>query len=525
VLFNALEYGEWIAVLVYVYAHGGATAAGLVAVGALVPCALAAPVLAVAADRYSPATVLVVGYATLAASMFLVGAAILAGLSAGFVYAASIVAAVPFVIPRPAQAALLPGIARSAEELTAANVVSGWSEGVGVVLGPLLVAVTIDVLGSGGVLVLLAAGAVLAAALMVPVARRAAADATPAREAVPQSALVETREGLRAVREVPGAGLLVALLASQFVAIGTLDILSVVMAFQLLGTGQSGVALLNAAFGAGGVASVALTVMLVGRRRLAPPILVAAVVWGVAFAVLAAQSQPAPAYLLLALAAAMRSVLDVAGRTLLQRTAPTEVLARVFGLLEGLVMAALAAGSLLVPVLVATVGARGAVVGVGLVLPLLVLATAPRLLALDGQAHVPVVEISLLRRVAMFRALPPPEIEALARNLDPLHARAGELIIRQGDHGNQLYLVSDGSVSVHRDGRELATLERGQIFGEIALLHSTTRMADVVAVTDTSLYSLAGEPFLAAVTGHLPAHDEAQQLAAERLATSKRWTS
>src|SRR5262249_1792824 len=68
-LFILTEYSVWIAMLVYAYAHGGATIAGLVALAQLVPAAILAPVAAAAADRRSPVLLLAGGYVVQAAAM------------------------------------------------------------------------------------------------------------------------------------------------------------------------------------------------------------------------------------------------------------------------------------------------------------------------------------------------------------------------------------------------------------------------------------------------------------------------
>ncbi len=184
-----------------------------------------------------------------------------------------------------------------------------------------------------------------------------------------ESPVGEAVAGFRVLRENRDARLLVALLGAQFVAIGALDVLYVVLALGLLGLGESGAGYLNAAFGAGGVIGIAATAALVGRARLAPPLLAGVAVWFAALAFLAAYARTISALVLLAAAGAGRSLVDVAGRTLLQRTAPPELLSRVFGVLEGLTMAGLAIGSVLAPMLVGLAGAEGAVFGVALVPP------------------------------------------------------------------------------------------------------------------------------------------------------------
>ena len=186
-------------------------------------------------------------------------------------------------------------------------------------------------------------------------------------------------------------------------------------------------------------------------------------------------------------------------------------------------MAAFALGSLLVPVLIWLLGDRGAVAATGLILPVLVLSMLPWLLRTDQRATAPVVEVSLLRRVPAFAALPPPEIEGLARTLQLVHVPAGQVILRQGEMlrqgeaGNCLYVIADGIVSVSRDRAPLAVLGRGAIFGEIALLTGSPRSADVTAATDAELYALDEAPFVAALTSHAPARRIAQALAHRRI--------
>ena len=333
----------------------------------------------------------------------------------------------------------------------------------------------------------------------------------------PAPPLEEALAGFRLLGREPAARTLVGILSAQFVAIGALDVLYVVLAISVLDLGGSGAGYLNAAFGAGGVAGLAVTVALIGRRRLTPALVLGVVVWGAAFALLGAWPTTLGALLLLAAAGAGRSLLDVAGRTILQRTAPGDVLSRVFGVLEGLSMAGLALGSLLTPALVSLFGARWAIVGIGALLPLAVLLTSGQLLEIDRRAPVPVVEIALLRSLPLFSPLGAPALEGLARGLVELQAPAGTAVIREGEPGDRFYVVADGELEVSRGGPQLRTIGRGDGFGEIALLENVPRTATVTARTDSRLYALDKPSFLASVSSHPRAAGEAERLVRERL--------
>ena len=221
---------------------------------------------------------------------------------------------------------------------------------------------------------------------------------------------------------------------------------------------------------------------------------------------------------MLTVAGASRALLDVASRSLLQRSVPAQSLGQVFGLLEGLTMAGLAIGAVLVPVLVHLGGSPLALLGVAAVLPLAAAAGGRALFSLDAQAPVPVVQIALLRSIPLFAELPGPALEGLAAALTPAEVPAGTTMIRQGEQGDAYYAIAAGQLDVFQDGRFVRRCERGEGVGEIALLRAIPRTATVTAHTDATVYKLAREPFLTAVLGHAATQRQAHGIAEARLA-------
>jgi hypothetical protein len=511
-LFVLTEYSVWIAMLVYAYSRGGALIAGVVALAQLVPAALLAPVFAGLADRRSPVVLLAGGYLVQAAGMGATAAAIAGGVPLA-AYAAAVVASTAVTATRPAQSTLLPSLAVTPDQLTAANVVVSWVEAAGIAIAGSLTGVLI---WAGGVAVVFTVCSALGAVAALLVVRlQVPALAAPTAQATPVAAGLTASVRLAAGQ--PRLRLMLALLTAEAAVVGALDLLFVILAVTVLGRSQAWAGYLNSVYGVGAILAAAISVLLVGRR-LGLPILGAGLLLSGALAALAAGLGLAGTVALLTVAGASRALLDVASRSLLQRSVPAQSLGQVFGLLEGLTMAGLAIGSVLVPALVHLGGSRLALLGVAAVLPLAATVGGRALFSLDADAPVPVVQIALLRSIPLFAELPAPALEGLAAALVPGEVPAGTTLIRQGEEGDAYYAIAAGQLDVFQDGRFVRRCGRGEGVGEIALLRAVPRTATITAHTDATVYKLAREPFLTAVLGHAATQRQAHSLAEARLA-------
>jgi MFS family permease len=286
-------------------------------------------------------------------------------------------------------------------------------------------------------------------------------------------------------------------------------VLSVVVAIELLGTGEPGAGALMTAVGVGAVLGSLTASMLVGTRRLGTWFAIGVVLWGLPLVVVGLLAQQGVALVALAFIGVGNALIDVAGFTLLGRMAPDEVLARVFGVLESTVAICMGLGAVAASVLVEWWGVRPALVAVGLVCPVLAALSLVRLRRLDEAVGVRDRDLALLQRVPMLRVLPLPSVEQLARGLAPVTVPAAQWVFRQGERGDLYYVIESGEVDVVGDGRLVATLGPGEGFGEIALLRSSPRTATVRARTDVRLHALTSERFLPVVLGYTPSAAEA----------------
>jgi hypothetical protein len=518
--FSLAEWTSWIAILVYAFNRGGATETGVAALVQLAPSALVAPLAASIGDHVRRERALLLAYVLQATTMALTAGALLLQAPSPLVYLAAASAATSITLTRPVQAAILPSLSRTPSELTAANVTAGAIETGAMLVGPIAAGLALALTGSGvvfgGAAVVTAMGALLVSRITVlDVDRHLSLPASGWRGAVP-----EALAGFRLLLHEREPRAVLAVLGAAAVLWGALDVFIVVLALDVLALGEPGVGYLNAALGAGGLAGAALSLGLIGRRGLSTPLGIGILLWSVPLAAIGLLAS-APAVIALLTAAGLgRVVMDVAGRTLLQRVASDHMLSRLFGLLEGVHMGSLAIGSIAAPALIVMTGEQGAFLLAGALMLMAAALVWPVLRRLDGAAVARPRELALLRGIPMFAPLGPAAIERLAAGLVPVHAHQGSLVVRQGEPGDHFYIITDGQVAISIDGRHVRDEGPGESFGEIALLRNVPRTASVEAVATTELVALERRVFLEAVTGQPLSRSAADGVIEERLTAS-----
>ncbi len=493
----AAEWTHFVALGVFAYNTGGASAVGIAGLVRMLPAALVAPFAATLGDRFRRERFLVV--------VSLAGSAALGGSAAAYfvsrseliVFALAAVVGVTSTIFRPALQATLPSLARTPQELIASNGATSTFESLGTLLGPLVAGILVTVADVGVVFLVAAAALLVAAGLLQRVQVEGRIQATAPEEMPRPRELLAG--GFRAVVSEPRTRLLVFLTTAQSFVRGALNVLIVVGAFRVLGAGAGAVGYLTAAVGVGGLVGAFGALSLKGRQ-LAVPFGVSLIFWGLPIALIPAWPRVAVAFLLLAVVGAANSVEDVAVFTLLQRVIPDDVLTRVLGIVWGLAMGAIAIGSVAATGIVALVGSRAAFVVVGAILPLTTLIVWRQLVRIDREMLPPADELAIVEGVPMFAPLSIAAKEHMAARLVEVPVSAGEVVIRTGEAGDRFYMVADGALEVTNGVH--ARARRGDFFGELALLRDIPRTATVIATTRSRLYALERDDFLAAVTGH-----------------------
>ncbi|HEY2776802.1 MAG TPA: MFS transporter [Gaiellaceae bacterium] len=503
-------YANVVAVSIYAFHHGGATAVGLVMFARMGAAAVSAPFLAGFADRHEQRRVMLATDLVRVGTLAAIAASAAAGVPA-LVYALAILTSIVSTAFRPAEASLVPRLAETPEELTAANVTSSTFDSIGAFAGP-----------AAGALLYTAGGPTLAF-LCVSLTYLWSASFVARIPKVEQPrpsphAHEETggiAAGFRAVRGEPRLRVVIGLYGAQTMVAGAYSVLVVVVALELLDLGNAGVGFLQAATGVGAIIGALLALALVGRKRTAANFGLGLACFGAPLLALAALPRTWAAVVALALLGIGNSVVDISAVTLIQRTASAAVAGRVFGLVEAAAVGGLGIGSVLTPLLLHLAGARWTLAVAGAILPVLSLVMRRALNSIDAGATVPEEQLDAIATVPFLEVLPIHRKEALAAALERVDLPAGATLFSAGDHGDRLYILSRGTIEI--DLPSGPKVEDAPAFvGEIALLRDVPRTATVRVVSDSTFWTLDAEHFLEAVTGHSRSRTAADALVASR---------
>jgi MFS family permease len=528
------EIGSWAyatAVAVWAYGVGGASAVGIWTAIRMVLLALTSPFGALLADRMPRKTVMVLADLVRALLVAAAAVAMWLGTPALVIFVLATLASLASTPFRPAQRALLPTLADRPSELTAANGTSSTLESLAFFVGPAIGALLLTVADVEAVF-LVNAASFLWSMLMVlgirlpdraPAAAAPSADAptadAPTGESLeePRASFVsETTAGFRSILADRDLLVVTAEVSAQTVVAGASAVFTVVMAVDILLAGPKGVGYLDSALGVGAIVGGLLAISRSRGQKLGQDMTLGVILWSLPLVLVALWPSPVTAFACVVVLGLANPLVDVNMDTIIQRLTPDAVLGRVFGALETCLIATMALGSIIMPLLLHWIGLRASLAVIGVGVAVLALTGLPRMRALDSRLRTPET-LSLLQGIAMFAPLTPAVLESLARSLTAVRVAAGGVVVSLGEESDKFYVIESGLVEVTQGDRVLRREGPGEFFGEIGLLRDVPRTATITAVEDTVLQALDREIFLDAVTGQNDARMAADDVISRRL--------
>src|SRR4051794_6166954 len=499
--------GGWaqsVVLAVYIYDRTGSPT-WLAALGAArwIPGLLLGSVGGVIADRYDRAKVMV--YSALASFVVTCAIAVFVA-SDGPVWVFLITAALSattFAPYRPAAGALTPEVV-SEKDIVAANSLFALLESVTIVIGPAI----------GGLLLL--TGKPVTGILVNAVSFLGAA-AVAQRLTVRSRGGAEPRgnmgkqwlPGVESLKAHPAAVTLVLFCALDSGIYGAATAIYAPLSVHL-GTGANGYSYLLAGAALGGVIAAGLANRASASIRLAPIIVGSLCLEALPFLFTAFVHAPAAAFVLQVLSGVGMIIVDVLALTALQRDLPGAVLSRVLGVFDTLILGAIVVASFAAAILYDASGndLDTVLIAIGVFFPVVALLGLPVLIRADRKVAADVTalapRVDLLARLDLFTGAPRPVLERLAAAAVEHDAPAGELLIREGEDADALWILVEGALNVRIQGdlptaRQMPTVEAPGYVGELGLLHQRPRTATVRTDEPSTLLRIDGQDFLKAV--------------------------
>jgi len=529
--FAGSAIGDWAyatAIVVWAYGVGGVTAVGIWGTVGLVLMTVVTPFASTLVDRFPRKTVMVSSDLTRAV-LVLVGAALIwADAPVLVVFVLATLAALVGTPFRPAVSALLPKLVNQPEELTASNGTLSTLESLAFFAGPAIGGVLLTITEVPVVIVFNGLtfiwSAVLVSRIQVPsdppspVVLAPSGGGAEAEDAGSVGFLAESAAGFQEIWRHPDLRLVSLVYCAQTVVAGASIVFTVAVAVEATPFGADGVGYLNSILGVGAIVGGFIAIARASSQRLATDFGVGVLLWAMPLLLIAVWPQAWAAFMAMFVIGVANPVVDVNASTILQRLAPDEVLGRVFGALETVLIGSMAFGSIVMPLLMATIGLHWSLAVLALVIVALVLPSMVRLRRLDGSLRAP-EGLGLLRQLSLFAPLELKSLELVASRLVRVEVAAGEVVIREGEEGDRFYVIESGRATASYRGELLRSMGPGDPFGEIALLRDVPRTATVTADEPMVLLALDRQLFLDAVTGNSEVNNRADDLISQRIPT------
>lgn len=404
----------------------------------------------------------------------------------------------------PAVQAMIPQVVGE-KDLAAANAAYGTVDNVAVIVGP-AVGAGLLLLGPASVAFALNA---LTFGISVVLVSRMHARSTPTDVTAEGAGVVaQMMVGVRAITTSTSAAVLVGFSVLATFVYGLDTVLFIILAEERFATGSGGVGYLLTGLGIGGVIAATFVNRLASLPRLGAVITIGMAVYCLPTALLVMVEDFELAVALQVVRGAGTLVVDVLAVTALQRSLAPDLVARVFGVFNFLVLGAVAIGALVAPVVLGAIGLDAMLVTIGLGIPAVVGAGWPWLRRMDRQAVQRMAElrprIRVLEVLGIFSAAPRHVLERLAGAATELDVPAGEVVIQEGEPALALFVIPSGEVSVSArtpagEPRFITAIRGPAYFGEIGLLEGIPRTATVETTEPTRLWRIDGAEFLDAL--------------------------
>lgn len=496
----ASELGNWLynaALLAYVYSvtHSAAWV-GAATICRLLPYVLLGPLAGAIADRYPRRTVLLVGNSVSLAIMVGLAAVVASSGPVVVVIASAALSSAAGCAERPAALALLPRLVGETR-LGAANALLHTAQNLGILIGPAIGAILLATapawapFAANGVTFAVAAGLVSTLrADSAPVGGRA-------------TVISPLAGALSAIRATPFSVWLIVAVSTVEFTYGSQTVQLVVYARHSLGLGRGGYGVLLSAVGAGGIMSAFVTARLSRSRRVSLIVVVTAVVACATQLAYAGTTVVGIALSVAVVGAAALVSCEVVGETVLARIAPRDALGRLVGAFDAASVAAMVAGAVLAPVLIAATSLRDSMLLLGGGAILVTMLCAVRLRGLDvfnqERTDALATRVKALEGIPITVGVPQIVLEQLAMAGQFCALPPGVDIVVQGAPAHAFYVVVEGRVVVRREGKARAHLGPGDNFGERGLLDNAPRNATVTTETESKLLRIEGRALLDAL--------------------------